>query len=85
MLQELALEMKQTIYIKYTILYTYIYNINMLYNITYIKCILQELALEGGWPSAVAVKLACSTSVARDLPVQILGADLHTTHQAMLW
>ena len=26
----------------------------------------------------------CSTSAAKGSPVQILGTDLHTTHQAML-
>ena len=31
------------------------------------------------------VKFACSTSEAQGTQVQILGADLHTAHQAMLW
>ena len=31
------------------------------------------------------VKFMCSTLAAWGLPVWILGVDLHTTHQAMLW
>ena len=31
------------------------------------------------------VKFACSVPEARGLQVQILGPDLHTAHQAMLW
>ena len=38
-----------------------------------------------GQPGSIAVKFAHSTSAARDSPVEILGADLHITHQAMLW
>ena len=38
-----------------------------------------------GWPGGIVVKLVCSTSVAQGLQVQILGMDLCTTHQAMLW
>ena len=38
-----------------------------------------------GWPSGVLVKFAHSASAAWGLPVQIPGADLHTTCQAMLW
>ena len=38
-----------------------------------------------GRPSGVVVKLAHSASVAWGLQVQILGADLCTSHWAMLW
>ena len=38
-----------------------------------------------GQPSGIVVKFTRSTSVAQDLQVRILGTDLHTTHQAMLW
>ena len=38
-----------------------------------------------GYPGGIAVKLACSASAARGLRVRILGVDLHTDHQAMLW
>ena len=38
-----------------------------------------------GRPGGTVVRFACSPSVARGSPVQILGADLCTTHQAMLW
>ena len=31
------------------------------------------------------VKLACSASAAQGSSVQVLGMDLHTTCQAMLW
>ena len=34
---------------------------------------------------STAVKFACSSSAARGSPVQIPGADLRTTCQAMLW
>ena len=37
-----------------------------------------------GWPTGAVVKFACSASVAWGLPVQSLGADLHTAWQAML-
>ena len=37
-----------------------------------------------GRPGGIAVKFPCSLLVARGL-VRILGADLHTAHQAMLW
>ena len=43
------------------------------------------IANTGGHPHGRVVEFSCSTSVARGLLVQILGADLHTTHQAMLW
>ena len=41
----------------------------------------------GGWPGGIVVKFTCFASalVARASWVQILRADLHTTHQAMLW
>ena len=35
-----------------------------------------------GWPRGRAVKFASSTSVVQ---VRMLGADIHTTHQALLW
>ena len=38
-----------------------------------------------GWPCGVVVKFSHSTSVAEGSWVCILGMDLHTTHQAMLW
>ena len=38
-----------------------------------------------GWPTGIVVKFMCSASVAQGSCVQILGADLHTTHQVMLW
>ena len=38
----------------------------------------------GGWPGGAAVKFARSTFVAQGLPVQIPGADLRNTCQAML-
>ena len=43
-----------------------------------IKCYL-------GLPGGVVVKFATSTSVAGGSPVQILGADIHTAYEAMLW
>ena len=38
-----------------------------------------------GQPGDAVVKFTCSTSAVRGLPVWILGADLHTAYQAMLW
>ena len=38
-----------------------------------------------GWASIVMVRFACSALVARGLQVQVLCADPHTAHQAMLW
>ena len=38
-----------------------------------------------GQHGGIVVKFACSPLVTQGLPVQILGADLYTTHQAMLW
>ena len=37
-----------------------------------------------GRPGGVVVKFGRSVVAAQDSPVQILGVDLHTTHQAML-
>ena len=37
------------------------------------------------WPGGTAVKFALSALAARGLLVQILGVDLHTAYQAMLW
>ena len=37
------------------------------------------------WPHGQVVKFMHSASAARGSPVQILGTDLHTAHQAMLW
>lgn len=37
-----------------------------------------------GWSQGIVVKFTHSTSAAQGLPGQILGADLHMTHQAML-
>ena len=39
----------------------------------------------GASPFGQVVKFACSASVARCSPVQILGTDLRTAGQAMLW
>ena len=39
----------------------------------------------GGHPGEVMVKFARSASTAQSLQVRILGVDLHTTHQAVLW
>ena len=38
-----------------------------------------------GQSGGIVVKFTCSALVARGSPVQILGMDLHTTHQATLW
>ena len=38
-----------------------------------------------GWPSGIVVKFSHSPLAAWGLQVQILGVDLHTAHQAMLW
>ena len=38
-----------------------------------------------GWPSGIVAKFACSSSAAQGSRVQILGTDLHITHQNMLW
>ena len=38
-----------------------------------------------GGPSGAVVKFVCSTLVAQGSQVRIPGADLHITHQAMLW
>ena len=38
-----------------------------------------------GWPGGVVVKFTRSALVACGSQVQIPGADLHTTHQAVLW
>ena len=37
------------------------------------------------WPSGTVVKFTCSVLVAQDSLVWILGADVHTADQAMLW
>ena len=39
----------------------------------------------GGWPGGIVDKFARSTSAAQGSLVHILGADLHTVHQATLW
>ena len=38
-----------------------------------------------GLPGGIAVKFVCSASVAQGSPVQILGTDLYTAYQAILW
>ena len=38
-----------------------------------------------GQPGGTAVKLAHSASAAQGSPFQILGADLRTAYQAILW
>ena len=44
-----------------------------------------KLMYLGAGPGGVVVKFACSTSVAWASEVWILGTDLHTARQAMLW
>ena len=39
----------------------------------------------GGQPRGQVVKFAHSALAAQGSPVQILGADLRTAHQDMLW
>ena len=48
-------------------------------------CILLRKGTFWGWPSGIEVKFMLSVTVAQDSQVQILGADLCTVHQAMLW
>ena len=43
-----------------------------------------RIALRGG-PGGIVVKFMRSTSAAQGLLVQILGANLYTAYQAMLW
>ena len=50
-------------------------------HLSWIRVIVQT----GGWLSGQVVKFARSASAAQGSPVQILGADLHPAHQAMLW
>ena len=38
-----------------------------------------------GWPGSTGLKFTHSTLAAQGSPVQILGVDLRTTYQAMLW
>ena len=38
-----------------------------------------------GQPHGVVIKFARSALAAQSLQVQILGMDLYTTHQIMLW
>ena len=38
-----------------------------------------------GWLDGVVVKFTCSASAAWGSQVRILGMDLHTAHQPMLW
>ena len=45
---------------------------------------IKKLFVEG-WPSGIVVTFACSTSAAQGLWVWILGVDLHTACQAVLW
>ena len=44
-----------------------------------------EMTFEGGQPRGQVVKFAQSALAAQTLPVQILGMDLCTARQAMLW
>ena len=39
----------------------------------------------GNWAGGTVAKFVCSTSGAQGSPVQILGADLRTTCQTVLW
>ena len=41
-------------------------------------------AILGDWPGGIVVRLACSTSAARGLPVRMLGVDLHNAYPSML-
>ena len=38
-----------------------------------------------GWPGGIVVKFTCSALAAQGSRIQILGADLHSAYQAMLW
>ena len=38
-----------------------------------------------GWPGGIVIRFAYSTLVAWGSQIQILGTDLHTAHQAVLW
>ena len=49
------------------------------------KLLNQECGMWGFWPCSRVVKFAPSTSAAQGSLAWILGADLHTAHQAMLW
>ena len=44
-----------------------------------------KVIIRQGQFTCVVAKLVCSTLVARGSWDQIPGADLHTTHQAVLW
>lgn len=48
-------------------------------------CVKDSIKDYRGWPVGIAVKFTHSPLMARDLQVWILGPDLHTTHQAVLW
>ena len=41
--------------------------------------------MTGGWPRGLVVEFVHSTSTARGSRVWIMGMDLHTAHEAMLW
>ena len=56
----------------------YIYNLNL-------TEVLHGFGRVWGWPTGIVVKFAWSALVAWGSPVWILGTDLHTAHQAMLW
>ena len=64
-------------------IYHYKINIHCTYDYYLSSC--QESFRHWGRPSSAVVKFACSTSAAPDLPVRILGVNLHTACQAMLW
>ena len=40
---------------------------------------------QGGWPGDTVVKFMCSVSEAQGWQFRILGENLHTAHEAMLW
>ena len=44
-----------------------------------------KMAISWGWPGGVVVKFTHSAWVAQGSQVQILGLELYTAHQAMLW
>ena len=44
-----------------------------------------KVIINEGQPSGAVVKFAHSALVAQGLPIWILGADLHTACQAVLW
>ena len=52
---------------------------------TFSICLKVKKIILTGRPRGVVVKFMCSALVAWGLQVQILGVDLHSADQAMLW